>query len=416
MTPISVRGACPGLSTPMETGDGLLVRLMPTAPILLDAFSGLCAAALAQGSGTMEVTARGSLQMRGLTPVSAPLFASALAALNVPASEGISVLAGPLADDPRALIDVDALAAALRGAVAASLLALAPKLSIVVDGGSALHLDALKADIRLRALDAKLLHIALAGDAASATPLGARAVEDASDVLLRLLHVIAARGPAARAADLLLKDGVAAFRTALGDGLKQPAPLPARPRAQMLGRHLLADGSLALGLGLAFGHAQASELIGVISAARYHGATWLRPAPDRALLLGPLNEAGADAVARAAEGFGFIVSAADPRRRVVACPGAPFCASGHIPARALAAELAPLLPPGQGIALHISGCAKGCAHPKAAALTVVGTERGYGIVRNGTARAAPAAFVDAHALGAAILQDEGADALEHAHA
>ena len=30
--------------------------------------------------------------------------------------------------------------------------------------------------------------------------------------------------------------------------------------------------------------------------------------------------------------------------------------------------------------IHISGCAKGCAHPGAAALTVVGTERGCGIV------------------------------------
>lgn len=37
-----VRGVCPGLSTPMQTGDGLLVRLMPAAPIPLDAMLGFC--------------------------------------------------------------------------------------------------------------------------------------------------------------------------------------------------------------------------------------------------------------------------------------------------------------------------------------------------------------------------------------
>jgi precorrin-3B synthase len=44
--------------------------------------------------------------------------------------------------------------------------------------------------------------------------------------------------------------------------------------------------------------------------------------------------------------------------------------------------------------IHISGCAKGCAHPGAAALTVVGTERGCGIVHAGSARAVPSSHVD----------------------
>ena len=44
--------------------------------------------------------------------------------------------------------------------------------------------------------------------------------------------------------------------------------------------------------------------------------------------------------------------------------------------------------------IHISGCAKGCAHPGAAALTVVGTERGCGIVHAASARAVPSSHVD----------------------
>jgi len=413
---ISIRGACPGLSTPMPTGDGLLVRLMPTAPISLDAFAGLCGAALAHGNGTIEVTVRGSLQVRGLTPVSAPLFASAIADLNVPASEGVSVVADALPGDPRALIDAASLAADLRAAIEAATLALAPKLSIVVDSGGALHLDALKADIRLRAIDTERLHVTLAGYAAAATPLGIVSRDDACALVLDVLRRIAAHGPTARAADLLRDHGIAALRATLAAALAPAMALPSRPRAQMLGRHLRNEGSLALGIGLAFGHAQASELIGAISAARYHGGAWLRPAPNRTLLIGPLAEPGADAVARAAEDFGFIVTASDPRRRVVACSGAPFCASGYIQARMLAAEFAPLLPSGDGIALHISGCAKGCAHPKVAPLTIVGSERGFGIVRNGTARATPFSVVDAQGLRAALLQGEDVEALECADA
>ena len=63
----SRRGACPGLSTPMPTGDGLLARLMPTGTMTLDAMAGLCAAARRYGNGTIEITSRGSIQVRGLT-------------------------------------------------------------------------------------------------------------------------------------------------------------------------------------------------------------------------------------------------------------------------------------------------------------------------------------------------------------
>ncbi len=143
-----VRHACPGLSAPMETGDGLLVRILPSGPIPLRAFAGLCAAALAQGNGTMEISARGSVQIRGLTPVTAPSFAAAVAALRLDIGDGVAVLADPLPGEPTALIDANALAAELRTAIASAALALAPKLSVIVDGGGKLHLDALDADIR----------------------------------------------------------------------------------------------------------------------------------------------------------------------------------------------------------------------------------------------------------------------------
>src|SRR5262249_2172513 len=113
------------------------------------------------------------------------------------------------------------------------------------------------------------------------------------------------------------------------------------------------------------------------------------------MLIGVPSERAVGLAAAAAE-LGFIVDPDDPRRRIAACPGAPACAFGFIAARRLAAEVAPQLAAlPDGIAIHISGCAKGCAHPAAASLTVVGDARGCGIIRDGTARATPSRHVAA---------------------
>jgi precorrin-3B synthase len=396
------RGACPGLSAPMATGDGLLVRMMPAGPIALGAFAELCAAARQHGNGTLEVTARGSVQVRGLLPHSAPLFASAVTALGI-AAEGVPVIASPL-EEPGAAIDADRLAGELRRALAQARLALAAKVSVVVDGGSRLHLDALSADVRLRAVgppERPLLSIGIGGDGVSATWLGTIGPERACDAVLGLLKVLAAYGPAARAADVLRTQGIRAFEAIADDCIEGASDPPPRPPADPIGLHPLRDGRLAVGLAPAFGHAHADTLRELACVAAAHGAETIRPAPPRALLLVGLDRANAAALASAADALGFVTRAADPRRRIAACPGAPACASGLIPARALAATLVPALTlvpnPLAGpdpVAIHVSGCAKGCAYPRPAALTVVGTEHGCGIIRDGSARAAPSRYVD----------------------
>ena len=202
MTSDFTRGACPRLSEPMQTGDGLLARIVTVGPIPLDQFALLCAAAREHGNGVMEISARGSLQVRGLTPISAPLFASAVADLAIALCDDVPVLAGPLAGDPASLIDADALARDLRRVIAERNLTLAPKTSVIVDSGGSLHLDALAADIRLRAISTAaetMLHVALGGGGASATPLGLAAQDAAVEIVSDLLAAIAALGPEARA-------------------------------------------------------------------------------------------------------------------------------------------------------------------------------------------------------------------------
>ena len=105
MSTFDRRGACPGLSAPMPTGDGLLVRLrMPTDSVVVADLLALCAAARRHGNGTIEITTRGSLQVRGLSASSAPAFARAVAELGIAASDGLSVLADPLPDDPKNVV------------------------------------------------------------------------------------------------------------------------------------------------------------------------------------------------------------------------------------------------------------------------------------------------------------------------
>lgn len=241
------------------------------------------------------------------------------------------------------------------------------------------------------------------GEGGSPAWLGAIGPERAVDVALELLKEIAACGPAARAADVLRTRSIKALRSAF-DIQPLPAPAP-RPPAEMVGRHPLRDGSLALGLALAFGHAQADALAQLGRLAVAHGARSIRPAPDRALILIGVPPENASSLAGDAEQLGFVVAAADPRRRVAACPGAPACASGFIDARRIAAALAPQLAGlRSGIAVHVSGCAKGCAHPAPAALTVVGDAQGCGIIRNGTARATPGCHVAPAGLAAEVAR------------
>jgi precorrin-3B synthase len=379
----------------METGDGLLVRLIVNAPIPLDAFIGLCEAARRHGNGTMEVSARGSLQVRGLTPLSAPLFAAALAALDIAMNDGVPVLADPLPDDPASLIDANGLAAQLRAEIAEARFSLAPKVSVVVDGGGSVDLDAIAADIRLHAVmsdKGPKFELALAGDAVTATPIAMVEIEDTIGEVLALLRAIAARGADARASDLVTSRA------------RRPrAALRQSQRAHPIGRHPLKEDAFALGLGLAAGHEDADALIALARIAKENGASWVRPAPDRALLFGSLGASGAEAARVAAERLDFITDASDPRRRIAACPGAPSCAHGLIAARTLAAELARHVSlSGDGIAVHVSGCAKGCAHPRPAPFTIVGAEQGCGIVRDGSAREEPADYADPADLAALL--------------
>jgi precorrin-3B synthase len=356
--------------------------LTPTGSTIgLDAFGGLCRAARAHGNGIIEITSRGSVQIRGLGAESAPMFAADVAALRIDGSEGIPVLVNPLSGlDSGETFDASILAAALRTSfsAASNMLSLGAKISVVVDGGGSLHLDDVAADIRLRAVDGRngtWLHVTLGGDASAAIPIGAVAPEDTVVCVLRLFEVLAAKGPNTRMLDVVRREGPSAFESAVADLVSDGSgPLP-RPAAEPIGRHPLRTGEAAIGLGLPFGHSDSERLLRLIEAGRDAGASGLRTAPGRALLLLGFPVAAAQDFIADAEMLGFIVNANDPRRRVVACAGSPICASGQIPARAMAPAVVDAV--GEIClkeVIHVSGCYKGCAHPAPAPVTIFGRD------------------------------------------
>ena len=407
------RGACPGLSAPMMTGDGLLVRLLPIGTIALDAFAALCAAARQHGNGIIEVTSRGSIQFRGLSAASAPRFAAAVAGLGIAAGDGIPVLINPLAGlDAEDMIDAGALAADLRLALAQRSLTpkLSAKVSVAIDGGGAVDLDGITADVRLRARAVNgvaALDVSVGGDRQRAAHLGCVAGQDGVAVTIRLLEILVRRGRV-RAREVLAAEGIAAFHSAVedllvtADGRRDSG----HRRKEPLGLHGLRDGTFAYGVGLAFGHADATSLRRLGETAGAAGASGMRAAPGRLLMVVGLTQQTTSSFAAAAEALGFIVHADDPRRHVVACAGAPICASANIAARALAPQIAATAAPhlDGSFKIHISGCAKGCAHPLPTALTVVGTSAGCALISNGSTHDAPFATVTTNELPVAVAE------------
>ena len=383
------RGACPTLDVPMPTGDGLLARIRVAGgqldPVRLEQLALLCGT---YGNGVVEITARGNLQVRGLTAAIVPAFARAVRQI-ISVEEGLVVETPPLAgDDPLEFVDPRPLAVAIRTLAAPYAHRLGPKVAVIVDGNGQIGLAALKADLRLVAVaaDSWLLSVGTTLLGTTQRPL------DCAGIVLAALAVL---GPLGRAPALDLP----ALLSALGDRVSPSAPVQ-QPTTSPIGNFLL-RGRRATGLGLPFGAMPWQALAALADDAWRFGVSTFRFGPHHTLLA-----IGADeGLVAAAAPLGLVTEPRDPRRRVSACVGSEGCAAGHIAARTVAARLAPALP--AGCSLHVSGCAKGCAHPGRADVTLVGQADGYGLVIDGRAGDTPRAVLRADQLETALHAARG---------
>ena len=381
------RGSCPSLREPMATGDGLLVRLSPAGTGWTPGeLSQLARAAVRFGSGMLEVTSRGNLQIRGLTPGSTNDLAAAVEAADIPLRSGLAIDTGPLAGiDAEEIADPLPLARELQQAVEAAGLVprLAPKMSVVIDGGGALTMDDIIADVRLAAdpTVAGQWRIAVGGAARGARPVGSAAETDVVSTVMALLRAIAAKGKFGRGRDLRDSDlnalsGIPPLRFAAqassrgSGGGRADGTVP-------VGRFPLGNATLAAAFALPFGQVDAHALIAFCATASETGAEEIRLSPGRGLIVPGINATACFALESKAAALGFITSREDPRLRIAACAGAPFCASAHFSTRALGAEIAAQAPQRfVSRILHISGCDKRCAEPPAPDFTLLGTDGG----------------------------------------
>ena len=279
------RGACPALSAPMQTGDGLLVRLSPAAGFFTPAaLMGLADAAFRHGNSILEVTGRGSLQIRGLEPATVAPLAADIGALGIVVREGVPVETGPLAGlDPHETADPRPLVEAINHAIAATDLTqrLAPKVSVVVDGGGRLNMAGVQADVRLAAVRSGQTvdwQLSVGGNAATAAPIALLDEKHACDAVMAALSAIAELGIKARgrnlapailrrqltwaASEAVSSDPPEVPETDSGSNIVILRPPGSLQSALPIGVFELADGRAALGVGLPFGQIEASRLVG----------------------------------------------------------------------------------------------------------------------------------------------------------
>lgn len=365
--PSAPRGACPSLDAPMAVADGLLARFRPVNELTADQVAALADAAQTSGNGRVEVTARGNLQVRGLTPETRVPFRQALDAAAIAVRTGLAIDASPLAGrDPRETTDPRPLAEALRrvGDKALSYGPLSPKLSIVVGSGGQVPLDGLKADIRLLAAeDGWTLEL-------GHTPLGLLAEKDVPGAVAVILKALQDFGPTARADDL----HAPRIAARLG-GLSISPRTHFSLSHQTLGPLGLKSNQPALRIGLPFGQVSVRQLHALARIMAEHGVDGALPAPDRSLILVGFEAAALSALSPALAAVGYRTR---PQMgpSLAICSGAEAGAKGIVHAADLALgfqAMAPEVMDGS-FHLHVSTCAKGCSHAGRPGIVLAGTD------------------------------------------
>ena len=438
---IDVKGWCPGVLQPMQSGDGLIARVRPWCGAFgLDEARGLADAAARFGNGHIDLTRRGNLQIRGVSEESLPGLRVALDELDLldhdPRTEaGRNVMVGPLAGlDPSESFDVRPVARTLVHLLAsdAALHDLPSKFGFLVDGGGTVSIAGERADISLCAVGSEMAMgldtpagtqwLGLVSpDAAAAAVAAARAfvgiakererVRDLSheafarlrSAVTPMLRPLSAPSPAGGGGPQGRR-GTRSFNTTSVDvtTTESPSALRAPPPAgegilkRSLGILDLGSGRIAVGIAAPFGRLEASQLRGLVAIVRDGGATDIRLSPCRALYAEARDGAAARAVVESASALGLIVNADDPALKIEACPGAPACRSSSVDTRRTARQLAARAFKGS---IHVSGCAKGCARSVPADLVLVGEQGRYNVIHNATARDAAERTIGADELG-----------------
>ncbi|MFO1101757.1 MAG: precorrin-3B synthase [Methylocystis sp.] len=397
-----IKGWCPGAFAPMPSGDGLLIRAKAIGSRLTSAQAHEIARIAEDcGNGLIDLSQRAQLQLRGISEATIAealrrLEAIGMLAPNADAERVTNVIASPLAGLAPGGFDANAMAAELAAELQRdpTLRALPPKFLFLLDDGGAPSLAEVEADIRIEAAAKGEAAIRVAGAPERAIFVSVNEALDAAlrlaraFVELRAQHAYAFR----RVRTLVEALGADAMPRAARFAMRACNETPAPARwAHIFGARRSGAVTYA-GVGAPFGRWRASELAAVAEFAQSAGTGEIRLTPWRALLIITPDEDAARHVVLRAQDHDLIISADDQRLAVIACPGAPECPQAVAETRAHVMNLAPLaqkIGGADGVGLHLSGCAKGCARQSASPITLLACAEGFDLIENGGADGAP---------------------------
>ncbi|MFL2786941.1 MAG: cobalamin biosynthesis protein CobG [Paracoccaceae bacterium] len=356
-----VKGWCPGAYRPMVSGDGLIVRIRPKyAEFSSVQIKKICRLSQKYGSGIIELTSRANLQLRGINQSDHERLLGELSQLNL--------LDPDLASEERRNIIVtpDWIKGDLNEQITREFYLrlsefpdLPTKFGLAVDLGEIPRLQNISADIRVER-DASGALLVCPDGSGFGRPVTESTLVGCTIDIAKWFE--ATRSPSAKR----MRDHLANQTLPQAWNLKprntQNAPLE-------IGK--ISHGQI---IGIPFGQCNYKDLLHLLNLSQ---AKSIRLTPWRSILLQNGQTVGAD--------DRFITSPTDLLLQVNACPGRPMCQSATVETRPLARLLA-----GKTTGtLHISGCSKGCAHPKDADITLVGESGAFNLIQDGRAGDTP---------------------------
>jgi precorrin-3B synthase len=387
------KGWCPGALRPMESGDGLLLRVRPRLGTLpLSALTTIAQAAVEFGSGEIDLTNRGNLQLRGLHAGSYPQALAALDAAGlIDVDAGIeavrNIVVDPLSGIDPARADVRPLAGQLEDVLARNrtFRSLPGKFGFSFSGSAERQVGGRSADIMVSVHAPETFTVSLDGTTEIGTLVSTSRVVEAMTRLAAVFLELRVSDPAiARMRDAVVRRGSVTIFAAAGFESRDIVDAEYDNSPPPVGPLIHAGRAFAFGVGLPFGRIEASQLEAIAGVASETARASVRTSPQRVLVFPVEREADADSIAREAKRQGLITEPADLRLLFDVCPGAPACPNATTDTRHDARRIAEAV---QGrplpSSLHISGCEKGCARRGIAALTLVARSGHYDLIANG---------------------------------
>ncbi len=360
--------ACPGALQVHQAADGALARVrLPGGMLTAAQLAALSAAATQSGSGTLELTARGNVQLRGLTDVTA--VAETLAAAGLLPStthERVrNIVASPLSGRAGGDVDVRGWVGELDAAICATprLADLGGRFWFSLDDGRA-DVSGLRADIGVHASPDGCA-LLLAGRDTGIRLAAGELVETLVTLATRFVDI---RETAWRVQEL---DDV---RRLLPNARPGGTPFPVVTKAPV-GWINQDDGRVALGAAVPLGvlPARLADYLAAIEAP-------LVITPWRSVLVCDLDESVADTALRVLAPLGLVFDENSPWLTVSACTGSPGCAHSAADVRADAAQALDAGDADAGRHRHFVGCERACGSPPAGQV-LVATGDGYRMLR-----------------------------------